>query len=56
MSLTTTRMQEIMVDADLDRPRVNYTAEESTFRDRVEAEIKAARARGERLDFTAELP
>lgn len=37
-------------------PRVNYTPEEDEFRDRVEAELAAAHKRGERLEFTSELP
>ncbi len=56
MRLSTERMQEIMVDADLDRPRVNYTPQEDKFRDEVEIGIKEARARGQRLEFTSELP
>jgi len=56
LPLTTTRMQAIMVDADLGRPRRNLTPEEDDFRDEVEVELKAAHERGERLEFTSELP
>lgn len=56
MTLTTERMQQIMVDADLGRPRDGYTPEELEFRDNVEHEIAEARDRGEGLGFTSELP
>jgi hypothetical protein len=35
----------MMVDADLGRPRDGYTPEEETFRNRIEAELAAARER-----------
>jgi len=44
------------VDADLGRPRRDYTSEEDDFRDEVEGELKTAHERGERLEFTSELP
>ena len=56
MVLTTDRMQQIMVDADLGRPKAQYSAEELEFREAVDVEISEARARGERLEFTSELP
>lgn len=56
MALTTDRMQEIMVDVDLGRDPVGYDDEERDFRERVERDIAEARARGESLGFTAELP
>lgn len=54
--LTTNRMQQIMVDADLNRPRRGYTAEEDEYRDKIEDEIRAGRAEGDSLEFTSELP
>jgi hypothetical protein len=54
--LTTTRMQEIMVDVDLDRPRTGYTPEENAFRDKVEVQMADAHTKGQSLDFTQELP
>jgi hypothetical protein len=54
--LTTNRMQEIMVDADLNRPRDRYTPEEGEFRDNVERELRNAHERGGSLEFTSELP
>ncbi len=54
--LTTNRMQQIMIEADLSRPRKNYTAEENKFRDSIEKEIQAARLKDQRMEFTSELP
>lgn len=56
VAITTERMQAIMVDADLGRPADGYTEEELRFRERAERAIAEARARGERLEFTSELP
>ena len=56
MTLTTERMQQIIVDVELDRPRTDYTTEENKFRDKIEPEMAEARAKGGGVEFTSELP
>jgi hypothetical protein len=48
------RLEQLVVDADLGRPRRRYTPAEHRFRDIVDEEIATARARGRSLDFDVE--
>jgi len=48
-------MQQLMVDADLDAPEVDYTPEEHAWRAAYEVRLRAAHERGERAEFTTEL-
>jgi hypothetical protein len=61
MALQADRMQAIMVDVSVGRSVEDsryapFTDEELEFRRRVAVEIREARARGEVVHFTAELP
>jgi hypothetical protein len=61
MALHAARMQAIMIDVSVSRsvedsPHAPFSDEELEFRATAVIEIAQARARGEGLDFTPEIP